>query len=321
MRDYRAVRNGIIAACRIKQNSDRAYRRKIFTSRVLAATLSGQMKGPVALIVAGLLGGIGAAAGDVVKAPTAVETPLVITTGYGVDGLVLWLAADSGVTMDSNGNVSALADKTGNFTLTAGSPDDEPAIISKGLNGRPVLRFNPDQSLYSADEFGTALDRDMTIIVLAKTNASRTFFQYPLYLGQNHTSHANRALAYYQGKEIFDGQWVSFYGPPVVRNAFVMMGVSVNPTVTQAAFYQNGAPTMVSNLSDENGKAAFENLSSGITLGAATQPCRGWLGDIAEVLVYDRQLSSVEMQMIWSALSIKYGLQTQAVAPSSTSPD
>jgi hypothetical protein len=246
------------------------------------------------------------------------EAPLVVTSGYGVDGLVLWLAADSGVKMDESGNVSALTDKTGNFTLTARDPDLQPTLVPNVLNGKPVLRFNPDESLSSADDFGPTLDRDMTLIVVAKTEAARTFFQYPLYLGQNRTSHANRALAYYKGTEVFDGQWVSFYGPPVVRKAFAVLGISVNPTVTQATFYQDGKQMMLSSISKESGKASFENLSPGITLGAATDPCRGWLGDIAEVLVYDRQLSPAEMQTIWFSLSNKYEIQPPEITTASS---
>jgi hypothetical protein len=266
------------------------------------------------LILFGQLSAIGVTADTVIKTLPAAEAPLTITSGYGINGLVLWLSADSGVTLDKNnsGGVAVLADKTGNFILTPNNADQEPAYISNGLNGKPVLQFNPDQALYSDDDFGKTLNRDMTMIVVAMTHASRTFFQYPVYLGQNRTSHANRALAYYEGKEIFDGQWVGFYGPPVVRNSFVMVGASVNPNLTKATFYLNGAQTMTSNLSNENGKASFENLSRGVTLGAAADPCRGWLGDIAEVLVFDRQLSTAEMQIVWSSLSGKYGLQPGA---------
>jgi hypothetical protein len=275
--------------------------------------------GPVFFFACALLG----ASYPIQAAPGAIaaqdNATLAVGNAYGVSGVVLWLAADSGVTMDKDGNVSTLADKTGNFVLTASDPDRQPLSVPDVLNGKPVLRFNPDQSLYSEDDFGTALDHAMTIIVVAKTSASRTFLQYPIYLGQNRTSHANRALAFYEGKQIFDGQWVAFYGPPVVRNSFVAIGVSVDATLTKAAFYQNGAPMMVSDLAEENGKATFANLSHGVTLGAAADPCRGWLGDIAEVLVFDRQLSPAEMQAIWSSLSGKYGLSRAGTASGTVS--
>jgi hypothetical protein len=264
--------------------------------------------------VAGNIYPVMAAPGSVAAQDNAT---LAVGSAYGVGGVVLWLAADSGVTMDKDGNVSSLTDKTGNFILTASNPDLQPLYVPNVLNGKPVLRFNPDQSLYSDDDFGTDLNHAMTMIVLAKTDASRTLFQYPIYLGQNRSSHANRALAYYEGKQVFDGQWVGFYGPQVVRSSFIAIGISINATLTKATFYQNGAQMMVSDLSNENGKAMFENLSHGVTLGAAADPCRGWLGDIAEILVFDRQLSPSEMEVTWSSLAAKYGV-LQAAAPSSS---
>jgi hypothetical protein len=273
--------------------------------------------GPVFFLACALLG----ASYPIQAAPGAIaaqdNATLAVGNAYGVSGVVLWLAADSGVTMDKDGNVSTLADKTGNFVLTASDPDRQPLSVPDVLNGKPVLRFNPDQSLYSDDDFGTDLNHAMTMIVLAKTDASRTLFQYPIYLGQNRSSHANRALAYYEGKQVFDGQWVGFYGPQVVRSSFIAIGISINATLTKATFYQNGAQMMVSDLSNENGKAMFENLSHGVTLGAAADPCRGWLGDIAEILVFDRQLSPSEMEVTWSSLAAKYGV-LQAAAPSSS---
>src|SRR5208282_190434 len=139
---------------------------------------------------------------------------LTATTGYGVSGLVLWLAADSGVSIDTGNNVTALADKTGNFILTPNAPNQAPTYVPNGLNGRPVLRFNGNQSLYSPDNFGTALNRDMTIITVAMTTGSPNRLQYLLYLGRNVTPHANRALCYWQGNEDFDGQYVGFLGAP-----------------------------------------------------------------------------------------------------------
>lgn len=264
-----------------------------------------------ALLLLGVLIGIRLSAADPAPKPGQVdEATLTVTAGYGVSGLVLWLAADSGVTLDKNNatNVAALADKTGNFILTPTDPDLEPTYVPNGLNGRPVLRFNGNQSLYSPDNFGPALDHDMTIIIIGMTTGSPNREQFPLYLGQNSKPHANRSLAYFRGKELFDGQYVSFYGEPVVTKAFVISGASVNSTLTQATFYRNGKPIMVSNLSAENGDAKFENPSDGVTMGAATDPVRNWVGDIAEELVYDRQLTPAEMQTVSSFLSNKYGI-------------
>ncbi len=276
------------------------------------------MKRLLTLLACGVLGGTGTAAGDTTKASEVAEAPLAVTTGYGVNGLVLWLAADSGVTKDDSENVTALADKTGNFTLKPQDPDQAPTFVPNVLNGRPVLRFNGNQSLYSPDNFGDALNRDMAFIVVAMTtNSSPNHQQYALYLGQNATGGANRAVEYLRGKEVFDGQWVAYFGKPVVKNVFVVTGATINSTLTQATFYRNGTQTMVNNLAEEVGNAKFQDLSDGVTLGAATDPVRGWSGDIAEALVYDHQLTPAEMQMVWFYLSAKYGLhQTATTQPS-----
>ena len=116
---------------------------------------------------------------------------------------------------------------------------------------------------------------------------------------------------------MFDGQWVAYFGKPVVKNVFVVAGSSINSTLTQATFYRNGTQTMVNNLAEEVGNAKFQDLSGGVTLGAATDPVRGWSGDIAEELVYNHQLSPTEMQLVWFYLSNKYGLhQTNVTQPS-----
>ena len=248
----------------------------------------------------------------------AAEAPLRVGSAYGVGGLVLWLAADSGVTLDkanSNG-VAILNDKTGNFILTPDDAKQEPIYVADGLNGKPVLRFNGGQSLYSPDDFGTALNHDMTFIIVAMTNDSPDREQFPLYLGQNSTPHVNRNVSFYKGDELFDGQYVACTGPKVATNAFVVMGSSINPTLTEANFYRNGRQLLVGTVSETNKKehrtAAFEDLSGGVTMGAATDPVCGWRGDIAEELVYNHQLSPAEMQTVWVYLSNKYGFQAGA---------
>jgi hypothetical protein len=274
------------------------------------------------LLAFGVLGGISSSAADVPNAPGADEAPLMVTNGYGVSGLVLWLAADSGVTMDTSNNVISLADRTRNFILKAPSPDQEPTYVPNGLNGKPVLRFNGAQSLYSPDNFGTDLNRDMTFIIVAKsTSSSIQREEFPLYLGQNATQHANRAWAYYEGKDFFDGQFVGFFGEPAIANLFIVSAGSVNSTLTQATFYRNGTKTMVADLFAPEKNATFADLSEGVTMGAATDPACGWEGDIAEELVYDRQLTPGEIQTIWFNLSSKYGIpQTPPTPPAATKP-
>ena len=101
----------------------------------------------------------------------------------------------------------------------------------------------------------------------------------------------------------------------MVKNIFIMAGSSINSTLTQATFYRNGTQTMVNNVFETTGNARFQDLSEGVTLGAATDPVRGWFGDIAEALVFNHQLTPAEMQSVWSYLAAKYGLPQNTVPP------
>lgn len=241
--------------------------------------------------------------------------PLHVKHGYGLKGLVLWLSADSGVTADAQGHVTKMTDKTGNFTLTPPNGQPGPLLVANILNGHPVLRFNGRQCLYSPDNFGAALDRDMTVIIVAINKARPNAEQFSLYLGQNTAPHYNRAMAQQHGKELFDGQFIGCYGEPVVRDAFVMTAASINLSRTQATFYRNGEQVMVAGHSLENPPGVFEQVSDGVTMGAAPPNLCGWNGDIAEELVYDRQLTAEEMKTLWTELATRYGLQNPAAAP------
>ena len=248
-------------------------------------------------------------------------TGATVTSAYGVHGVVLWVSADYGVTADPNGSVTAVTDKSGNFTFTARNGNRGPTAIAKGLNDQPVLRFNGNQSLYSAAGFGGVLNRDLTFVVVARTTAPANREQFPLYLGQNAANHVNRSYCYFEGKEMLEGQFVGCVGAPVVTDAFFVAGASLNAAKTQATFYRDGRQTITSGRNIErNGDVSFENLSDGVTLGAATDPVCGWLGDIAEELVFDRQLNPSEMHHLWLQLAKKYGLAERAPVPPTIPP-
>jgi Chitobiase/beta-hexosaminidase C-terminal domain len=74
-------------------------------------------------------------------------------------------------------------------------------------------------------------------------------------------------------------------------------------------FYQNGISTGTGTLS------GVQNISPGIAVGATTSGANGWQGDVAEVLVYDHQLSDAELQQVTLYLGAKYGLAANGPAP------
>jgi hypothetical protein len=96
----------------------------------------------------------------------------------------------------------------------------------------------------------------------------------------------NRGIGYYSSAQIFDTYGIYGLGgasPPA--NTFVMEAAALSPDRTLATFYQNGVMTATNSLS------GVQNIQGGISVGTLYGYGANWGGDIAEVLVYNHQLS------------------------------
>ncbi len=224
-------------------------------------------------------------------------------TNLPTDGLSFWLRADAGVTT-SSGNVTAIADQTGNYTLAQATSTNQPTYVASDLNGLPALRFNGTQWLTGSCALAPGLNQGMTIVTVGSTtnpNTSTCAFD----LGQSSgAAGGNRAIGY-NGSEIFDTSGSSTVGGLApAAGTFVAETTTLDSTLTAVTFYQNGIQTGAATLS------GVQNVSAGVTFGAAAGGSNGWQGDIAEVLVYDHKLSSSELQQVGVYLANKYGLSS-----------
>ena len=226
------------------------------------------------------------------------------------NGLTLWLRADAGVTKDGSNNVSAVVDQASSNTLTQSTGGAQPTYVASDLNGNPAFRFNGTQWLANSAAAVTGLNQDMTVITVAMTTAP-TAQQYPIYLGANNgTTGINRAVGYLGSDEMFDTAGSCVGGLAPAPSAFAIEVSTLDPGLTDVAFYQDGVSNGTGTLS------GVQNLSPGITFGADGAAANGWQGDVAEVLVYDHQLSNVELQQVTLYLASKYGLAANGPAPS-----
>lgn len=225
------------------------------------------------------------------------------------NGLTLWFRADAGVTKDGSNNVTAIADQAAGYTATQTTSGAEPTWVASDINGSPALRFNGTQWLTNAGANVTGLNSDMTVITVAMTTAP-TAQQYPLYLGANNgTAGIDRGVGYQGSDEFFDTDGSCVGGLAPATSTFAIESSLLEPGLTNVDFYQNGVSTGTGTLS------GAQNLSPGITIGAATGGSSGWTGDVAEVLVYDHQLSQTELQQVTLYLAAKYGLAANGPAP------
>jgi alpha-tubulin suppressor-like RCC1 family protein len=215
-------------------------------------------------------------------------------------GLELWLKADAGATKDGSGNVSAWADQTGNYPVTQSSSANDPTYVASDINGKPALNFNGSQWLYNSSSMGAAVNSDITMITVATTTGN-SGMQESLMLGNRSGNYTNRALGYYQSRDVFDIVNAFYLGaaaPPA--STYVAQELTVNSSLTTATFYRNGIQTASLSIS------GLANISSGVEVGSPLGNVP-WQGRIAEVLVYNHQLTSTELAQTDGYLADKYG--------------
>jgi hypothetical protein len=215
-------------------------------------------------------------------------------------GLTLWLKADMGVST-SGSNVTSWTDQRGNYNV---SPNGEagPTYVTNDINGKPGVRFSGSQSLYNSSNIG--LNADLTMVVVG-ASSNRTKNQVELYLGGISSNTTSRGMGYVNGYQSFTGfgDDVSGGAAPNV-NTFTTQIVTLNASKNSINFYLNGSAN------GSPGIAGLNNIQPGITIGTIHGYSQDYhtVGDIAEVLVYDHQLSSTDLQQVGAYLADKYGL-------------
>ncbi len=218
-------------------------------------------------------------------------------------GLMAWFKADSGVSSGGDGTpVTSWADQTGNFTVTQASSDNQPAYVSSDSNGKSAVRFAGNQWLYNGSNLN--LNSDMTIIAVVAPSTANTDYESLAYLG-NQDGYSSRGLVYNGGVETFDSS--SFNrcsgAPQPGVNQFMVEACELSSDLTDVTFYQNGQQSGAGTVT------AVQTMTPGLTIGSINNSAGGpFQGDISEVLVYDHQLSSTELQEVGVYLADKYGL-------------
>lgn len=215
------------------------------------------------------------------------------------EGLALWLRASEGVTATAQGQVSAWRDAREDSELVAvplAGPG--PALVTQGLNGRPVLRF-PGNAALTLNQAVTT----RTLFVVARY-AAPAFVDYPGLLGggvddPNH-GHLLNGLP---GKaEVARG--TSFYAR-FERNG-------------EARTAQPGGGYDLAPI-DKFWEALAvlpADQTQVVVIGQVSGGGRFWKGDVAEILLYSRTLDDGETKAVTGYLMDKYNLSVpQGEAP------
>ena len=212
-------------------------------------------------------------------------------------GLVTWLRADAGITLDGNNGVGTWHDLSGNNNdLRQTNPTNRPTVVSNVINGKPVVRFNTSQFLISALD----VSNPYTIVTVSKLNGGTN----QRLISNASPGYSNNWLLGYWGtykNQIYAGGWVN--NPATAADAIPHLYTATGDGVT-TSFYDYG------NLIAANGSGVLKmgKLQLNGTNGESGTVAESSDGDIAEVIVYNRVLSAAERQVVEGYIGIKYGL-------------
>jgi hypothetical protein len=217
----------------------------------------------------------------------------VTVTGIATNGLKLWLRADAGLTFATGNYVSAWADQSGNSNhATQNTASAQPLRVEGEANGKPVLRFDgSDHVLFPRQ---TTI-RTVFWVVKEQAGSSDAWRYllgdvtgYPFSSGSAHQIWSST----YTHSNVLSGE--------TRLNGAVINGVTTN------------RPTALSLIS----VVTANNVSADVFSDRTYR----WMGDLAELVIYDRPLADVERRQVEEYLAAKYGLFTPAAAAPAFSP-
>ena len=210
-----------------------------------------------------------------------------------IPGLVLWVNADAILDMTNGGTVDTWHDLSGNandLERHIGTP----VYMTNAVNGRPVVRFDGnDNNYYDFDRISDI----RTVIWVVREDAAASGSRF--LLGDDATYHFHR------GADPDNYIWHSGNAAAAIRNGSTYVnGIVVNGTAT-------AMPTNISIIALQTaGNVEANRLSRD-----RNQAGRNWQGDVAELLIYNRVLTDVEMDEVGSHLAQKYDASTSYSAP------
>lgn len=207
--------------------------------------------------------------------------------------LVSWVQSGSGAVFDAQGNIQQLTDLSGNNNhFVQGNSANRPQYINNVMNGHPVIRFNDSPATFLTSP--NMVPGNYTIITVSKmiNGVDSRLIS---------SASTNWLMGYWGSYQdvYFAGGWV--------------IG-SVGPTPDNTAKIYSSSRNAGSYSLFKNGNLLASN-SNGTASPGALQ-LNGWYGnnseysdgDIAEVIVYDRELTSEERLRVEKYLSNKYNI-------------
>ena len=249
----------------------------------------------------------------IIKKNTTFKIPRTPFLPSSLGGLALWLKADAGVTL-AGSNVTAWEDQSGNGenATTENGGADSPVFVSSAQNSKPAIQFN------NFDRLGASFMRiaspafnlkNSTAFFVAKQINQLAFARLFAFLpasGEDYNSNDGLAVVYNNTTDPRQFQIESNSGG-AFENAsnYEAFGV-VSYTITSGGlitpFFNSiaGATHTNADMASTNGADAL------IAQGSQLVDASSLDGQIAEIVIYSRVLTTPERQQVEAYLNSKY---------------
>jgi hypothetical protein len=223
-----------------------------------------------------------------------------------------WYRADLGIYQTVGGSAaSSDGDPVGQWQDQATSGDHvasanndyRPTLQTNELNGQSVLRFDGTNDCFAgAFTNGGALSQPFTAFLVAKstdTSVTRCII--------NGDDPSNEMAVFHHAVENKWGMWAGGFlvdGAP--NTDWQLWTVLFNSTSSQ--FWHGG----ISKVSGNAGTQNPDGIAIGSNSGGTTEY---WKGDIAEIIIYNANLSDADKDEVGNYLSDRYGISYTDIVP------
>jgi hypothetical protein len=218
-----------------------------------------------------------------------------------VPNLVLWLDAHAVTGLNEGATVSTWSDASGlNHHATQGATGQQPTYRASALNGEPAVRFDGSNDALALAGTVVSGPQPRTVFFVARPNVSGN--RSIIDLGNGATTGGGFQISPELAVRINGGSRV---WAPAVSTTTPTLGVLqlTGTTTTTLNLWVDG----VARVATSTTGATVQTAGSG-TVGRWTPGGNHFDGDIAEILVYSRALSTSERQSVEQYLTSKYAL-------------
>ncbi len=236
------------------------------------------------------------------------------TTNVPQTGLQLWLRADFGVSQSSN-YVSGWQDLSGNNFNFSQSSTNLPKLTANAINGQSAISFNGTQIL---DGPSTSTNYSGGVSVFAVIKPTGLSTSAPdtriIDLGNVFNNDIAYGITYNSLKGAFNPKFYIYNsssanniqsGNVISNNSNYLFEAFQNGT-SVGSIYTNGLEQIQAALNNAVNQVRYNNGVGGVNTADGGDGSNNFNGYIAEILVYNTELSSTQRQAVESYLSQKY---------------